>query len=91
MGDSDTGGSGRGDGPSRCDRGASGRVVESIAAAEGTDPADIDARLYDVVDPEAIDRIVDHGSPDLTVAFRFNGYRVTVGGDGTVTVSDGDG
>jgi len=88
MSDSDAGEDERDDESSETARTPSSRVIDRVAAAEGTEPASLHARLYDVVDPETLDRIVERSSPELTVAFRFDGYRVRVGGDGAVTVSD---
>ena len=79
----------RGDEPPGSTPAPSAVVVNRIAAAEGTEPVNLRARLYDVVDPEALDRIVERGPPELTVEFRFHGYRVTVDGDGTVVASGG--
>ncbi|QZY00624.1 HalOD1 output domain-containing protein [Halobaculum rubrum] len=87
MSDSDASEDERDDVPVGTARAPSSRIIDRVAAAEGTEPADLHARLYDVVDPEALDRVVERSSPGLTVAFRFNGYRVRVGGDGAVTVS----
>ncbi|SHH14397.1 HalOD1 output domain-containing protein [Halobaculum gomorrense] len=88
MSDGETGDDERGDELSGWSLPPSALVVDRVAAAEGTEPVDLRARLYDVVDPEALDRIVERGAPELTVEFRFNGYRVTVDGDGTVLASD---
>jgi hypothetical protein len=88
MSDSGSGDDERDGGPPGSVSAPSVRVIERVAAAERAESTDLRARLHDVVDPEALDRVIERGSPDLTVEFRFNGYRVTVGGDGTVTASD---
>ncbi|MFC7071073.1 HalOD1 output domain-containing protein [Halobaculum lipolyticum] len=79
--------------PSRTDarRPVSERVVERVAAAEDRAPDELDPRLHDAVDPDALDRIVAGGTADTTVTFRFHGYVVTVAGDGTVEVAAADG
>ena len=54
------------------------------------------SRLYDAIDPEALDRLVNrashgpHGAPELSVSFPYEGCRVTVTSTGRVAVSAGD-
>ncbi|WP_435063544.1 HalOD1 output domain-containing protein [Halobaculum sp. EA56] len=69
------------------DRPASERVVERVAAAEGSDPARLEGRLYDAVDADGLDALVDRGSSDLAVEFAFSGYTVVVEDDGPGSVS----
>lgn len=71
-------------------------VVETVAAREGVDPMDIDAPLYEAVDPDALDSIVRtvDGEPNhapLEVEFTYYGYEVVVATDGSVRVSEGRG
>ena len=71
------------------DESASMIVVEALAEAKGVCPADMDQPLYDVVDPDALDRLfrgsADNG-PDGRVVFTINGYEVTVTSDGEIYV-----
>lgn len=65
-------------------------VVLSVAAAKGVDPLELDP-LFDVIDPEALDALYERdadrtGSP-RRVEFTYEGHRVAVGEDGSVTVS----
>lgn len=67
-------------------------VIEAIAEHEGVDPLDLDQPLYEVVDPDALDAIIDDGgdgggAADLTVRFSYNGCRVQVSGDGSIEVA----
>lgn len=60
-------------------------VVEAVAAVSGADTEDLPS-LYDVVEPEALDRLVAPrvtGTPrsDVTVQFTYCGKRVTVDGE----------
>lgn len=66
-------------------------IVERIASLEGVDPTDLDVPLYDVIDPDALETLVE-GARDGTfeVAFSYYEYDVVVDGDGTVAV-DGTG
>lgn len=68
-------------------------IVERIADRESVDPLDLDQRLYDVVDVEALEEVVhsangDSPTNDVTVSFTFNGYGVTVVSGGEVSISD---
>jgi len=60
-------------------------IVEAVAAEAGADPLALSPPLYDVVDTEALGRLVASGA-DITVEFDYAGYIVTVDGDGAVTV-----
>lgn len=64
-------------------------VVESIADLEGRDPTALDQRLFNVVDPDALD-ILFRARPGGLVTFPFLGYRVCVHGDGRIVI-DNDG
>lgn len=59
-------------------------VLQTIADAEGVDPADLEAPLYEALDPDALDALfrTDVGS----VTFGYHGYTVTVFADGTVDI-----
>ena len=69
------------------DRPASERVLERVAAAEGSDPADLGAQLYDAVDADALDALVAHASSELTVEFVYCGTTVLVRVDETGAVA----
>lgn len=55
-------------------------VVRGIADAKCVDPIDLDVRLYDYVDPCALDRLfeVNGGFSNTRVSFTMAGYRVDV-------------
>ncbi|OAQ52985.1 hypothetical protein HTG_09145 [Natrinema mahii] len=62
------------------------RVIDALADATNTDARELEP-LYDVVDPEALDQLVQSGSgADVRVEFEYHGMLVEVRGDGTVTV-----
>ena len=67
------------------------RVVEAVAAAEGCAPLDLDVPFYDVVDPDALDALVDRGGSDggCSVSFVYLGHDVEVRPDGSVAVDGG--
>jgi hypothetical protein len=59
---------------------ASIRVIEAIAAHEGTDPFDLEPPLYHAVDPDALDDLFDRDRPasGVTVQFVYDDLRVTI-------------
>lgn len=68
------------------------QVIESVADANGVDPTDLDVRLYDVVDPDALDHLfrteLNGGSPpNGQVTFTLAGCEVVVTSTGNVTVT----
>lgn len=67
------------------------RVVTAIAEREGVDPVDLDERLYDAVDPDALDALFadvadSDEPPSVQVAFTCCGYDVTVSDPVDVTL-----
>ena len=64
------------------------RIVELVAVAEGTPPANLPP-LYDAIDPEALDAIFG-GDTDATgrLEFDYSGYTVVVDTEDGVTLAD---
>jgi len=60
-------------------------VVEAVAAATDRNPGAL-PQLGHVIDPDALDDLLDHGG-DVEIAFEYAGAEVTVHGDGTVFVA----
>ena len=71
---------------------ASEAVVSAVAALSGTSPVELEP-LYEAVDPDALDSLVDHArradAGDHELWFRYAGYDVGVRSDGRVQVYDG--
>lgn len=67
-------------------------VVETVAAAEGVDPCDLERSLFDVIDPDALEalfQVTNAGHRRTgTVTFEFCGHTVVVSSDGTVVLDD---
>lgn len=65
-------------------------VVEVIAAVEGVDPVEVDVRLDEHVDPDALDALYRHARANDRAAwsleFDLDGHAVTVESDGRVAV-----
>lgn len=59
-------------------------VVKQVATASGVDPLELQPPLFETVNPEALNALVDSADPQTTVQFTYCGYEVTV--DGTCTV-----
>ncbi|KZN22991.1 hypothetical protein A4G99_15800 [Haladaptatus sp. R4] len=57
-------------------------MVTAVTEANGTKPATL---LYEVIDPDALEDLYQHGSPE--VSFEYIGYHVTIHSDRTVSVS----
>ncbi|WP_254863836.1 HalOD1 output domain-containing protein [Halovivax gelatinilyticus] len=63
------------------------RVVTGVAEREGVEPESLEPPLYAVIDPEALDSVIEGaGSDDVTLSFSYAGYAVSVDGDGSVTI-----
>ena len=70
------------------------RIVERVAASADGDVTDV-VPLYDVLDPDALERLFRPSVPsraeaNLEVRFRYEGHVVAVYGDGDVVVTDDD-
>jgi len=77
--------------PLDSDDSVSQRVVETVAEAEGVPPTELSPPLYEVVDPDALDRLFAAPSrSDSRVVFSYKNYEVTVDGEGLVSVSTAD-
>ncbi|WP_435177419.1 HalOD1 output domain-containing protein [Halorussus sp. AFM4] len=66
-------------------------VVEALAAVEGVEPENLDVRLYDSVDGDALDRLYEvtaERGERLRVAFTIADYEVTVHDDGRLAVRE---
>lgn len=65
-------------------------IVDLVAGAADRSILEL-TPLYDVVDPDALNALFGRGRESSgrpqTFAFTYEGYRVTVCGDGTVTVT----
>ncbi|WP_135533705.1 MULTISPECIES: HalOD1 output domain-containing protein [Halostella] len=70
------------------------QVIESIAAAEGVDPIDLDPPLHTAIDLDALDALFSPTSgvprPEGRVEFEYAEYEVVVSSDGSVTVDPRD-
>lgn len=68
----------------------SSRIVRLVAVASGREPTDLEP-LGNVVEPEALDRLLDSRSVEdpergIAVTFIYEEYRVEIDADGTVSI-----
>lgn len=61
-------------------------VIRAVAAAAGVDPVELTPPLYDVVDPEALDALVENGSDSIRISFTYGHHEVSVESGPTVIV-----
>ncbi|NHN40531.1 hypothetical protein G9C85_02615 [Halorubellus sp. JP-L1] len=62
------------------------RVLQSVSAQTGVETLELPP-LYDSVDPEALDAIVDDLDEGV-IQFQYAGQKVIVQNDGTVSISE---
>lgn len=62
-------------------------IVTQIADVEGVDPTDLEPPLHAVVDPDALEQLIDSSEPSLSITFTYRDYRVRVDGSGAVDVT----
>lgn len=61
-------------------------VIDALADELDTDPVELEP-LYNVIDPEALDRLFQDGTPaNVRLEFAYGDHRVEVRGDGTILV-----
>jgi len=65
-------------------------VVEAIAGRQGVCPTEVDFRLDEHVDPDALDALARHARTNAeaswTLEFEVDGHAVTVRSDGRIVV-----
>ncbi len=66
-------------------------IVRTVAAEEGIEPTELEPPLYEAIDPDALQSLLDSSDAVRTVQFSYGGRTVEVRGDGQVTVLDDSG
>lgn len=71
---------------------ASSTVIRAIADYHGIDPIDLDQPLYDAIDPEALDALVNNATrnpapSEFSIQFTYYGCMVDVSNDGSVEIT----
>jgi len=74
------------------------RVTAEVAAREGVDPVELERPLYDAVDVDALEALVESAGrgpqSEVEITFTYYGYDVVVDETGDVTLTEsrsGDG
>lgn len=66
-------------------------VIETIAEREGVEPMDLSVPLYEAIDPDALDTLIQdtpkYRESTPRVEFTYYGYDLTVTANGLVQVS----
>ncbi len=62
-------------------------VVHAIEAATGVDALELPP-LHGAIDTESLDAIIESTGPAASITFDYAGLRVTVHGDGDITITD---
>lgn len=63
------------------------QIVDAVAEAEGVEPVTLDPPLAEVVDPDAVERLVEGSTAsDLEIRFTYRGHDVVVDDSGRVQV-----
>lgn len=60
------------------------QVVAAVAAYYGTDPTELTPRLAEVIDPDALDTLLE--SPDVEVRLRYLGLEIRVSSASGVSI-----
>ncbi|MFC6765972.1 HalOD1 output domain-containing protein [Natrinema soli] len=67
-------------------------IVERVADREGIDPVDLNDRLYDVIDADALETLTNtsdrQSQANLCVEFAYHGYAVTVVESGKIIIDE---
>ena len=65
-------------------------IIRAVAAVAEVDPLSLEPRLYDVVDPDALEALISSATSDsdVRISFPFGRYLVTVTAAGGITVRD---
>lgn len=68
-------------------------VIDAIAEHVGVDPVELEPRLYDVIDPDALDALFPESGNDAAsirgrLVFTYRGFEVQVTSRGRVRISD---
>ena len=68
------------------DESVSQTVIMAVAEATDVDPIDLDPKISDVIDPDALDRLFDTGQSEMRVKFAMAGCQVIAHADCVVVV-----
>jgi phage head maturation protease len=61
------------------------RIIEALASVVDSDPLTMSPTLYEVIDPDALDRLLDTDQ-HVELTFEYDGHTVVADSDGRVSV-----
>ena len=61
-------------------------LVRAVAQADGVEPTELDVRLQDYIDVDAIERLVAHDSSSWSLSFELSDHDVTITGSGVILI-----
>jgi len=66
-------------------------IIETVAEAEGVDPIELEPPLYEKIDPDALNQLLQPTTARKSTSvdcltFTYSGYEVTVYSDNRVTI-----
>lgn len=67
-------------------------IIQAVASVSDVDPLSLRPRLYDVVDPDALESLLsaETTEPNVRISFRFGAYTVTVTANGEIFLREND-
>lgn len=71
----------------RLGRDALREIIAAVASKEGVEPLELTPPLAEVVDPDAIDTLLE-GDSSVRITFEYHGCRIDVRSREDITVSD---
>lgn len=63
-------------------------IIRAVASVSGVDPLSLQPRLYDVIDPDSLERLFSSATCEMEMTFLFGTYEVTVTGGGDIFIQD---
>ncbi|MFC7324749.1 HalOD1 output domain-containing protein [Halorubrum rutilum] len=61
------------------------QIIDAVAETEGVEPVTLDPPLAEVIDPDAVERLVENSTAsDLEIRFAYRGHDVVVDDSGRV-------
>ena len=68
-------------------------IIEKVAARERVDPVNLDTQLYDVIEPDSLDTLLDDtgqksSQTPVEIEFQCCGYNIAVDSTGEIALHD---
>jgi len=65
-------------------------IARAVASVSGVDPLSLEPRLYDVIDPDAVETLLssEKTTSNVRITFSFGRYTVTITRSGEIIVQD---